>query len=123
MLHATEIAFSCYAVNDMARARAFYEGPLGLKPATVLDLPDGQWVEYELGPHTLALARMPGWKPGPDGGMVALEVRDFDAAITALKSAGARFRVEPFDTPVCRMAMVYDPEGNSLCIHQRKAAT
>lgn len=122
MLQATEVAFSCYPVTDMARARAFYEGPLGLRPATVLDLPDGQWVEYELGPHTLALARMEGWKPGPDGGLVALEVRDFAAAVAALKSAGARFRVEPFETPVCRMAMVYDPEGNTLCIHQRKAA-
>ena len=28
----TEIAFSCYAVTDFARARAFYEGVLGLTP-------------------------------------------------------------------------------------------
>ncbi len=120
MLPATEIAFSAYAVNDMARARAFYEGSLGLKPATVLDLPDGQWVEYELGPHTLALARVPGWKPGPDGGVIALEVADFDATVAALKSAGVRFRAEPFATPVCRMALVFDPEGNTLCVHQRR---
>ena len=30
MLRVTEIAFSCYAVTDMARARKFYEGVLGL---------------------------------------------------------------------------------------------
>jgi catechol 2,3-dioxygenase-like lactoylglutathione lyase family enzyme len=32
MLKVIEIAFCCYAVTDMARARAFYEGMLGLKP-------------------------------------------------------------------------------------------
>jgi len=23
-------------------------------------------------------------------------------------------------TPVCHMAMVFDPDGNTLCIHKRK---
>ena len=32
MLKVTEIAFTCYPVTDMARAREFYEGVLGLKP-------------------------------------------------------------------------------------------
>ncbi len=119
MLQITEIAFACYAVTDMNRARAFYEGVLGLRPARVSDQPDGQWVEYELGPHTLALGAALGWKPGPDGCTVALEVADFDAAITHLKAAGVKFRVEPFPTPVCRMAMIFDPDGNTLCIHRR----
>ena len=37
MLKVTEIAFCCYAVTDFARARKFYEGALGLKPAKVND--------------------------------------------------------------------------------------
>lgn len=123
MPHAIAIAFSAYPVSDLARARAFYEGLLGLTPAGVLDLPDGQWLEYELGPHTLALARLPGWQPGPDGGVVALELADFDATVAALKAAGVKFRTEPFETPVCRMAMVLDPDGNTLCLHQRHAST
>lgn len=122
MSHAIAIAFSAYPVTDLARARAFYEDLLGLTPACVLDLPDGQWLEYELGPHTLALARLPGWQPGPDGGVVALEVADFDATVAALKAAGVKFRTEPFATPVCRMAMVLDPDGNTLCLHQRHAS-
>lgn len=121
MLQVTEIAFACYAVTDMKRARAFYEGVLGLSPAQVVDLPDGQWVEYEMGPHTLALGAAPGWKPGPDGCTVGLEVEDFDAAIAHLKAAAVKFRVEPFPTPVCRMAMIFDPDGNTLCIHKRNA--
>lgn len=120
MLKVKEIAFSCYAVTDMARARAFYEGVLGLTPTMVHDLGGGtQWVEYDLGAGTLALGAAPGWKPSPDGCTVALEVEDFDAAIAHLRTQRTPFRMEPFPTPVCRMAMVSDPDGNTLCIHKR----
>ena len=37
----TELASCCYAVTDLARARAFYKGVLGLKPTTVTDVLDG----------------------------------------------------------------------------------
>lgn len=121
MLKVTEIAFSCYAVTDMPRARAFYEGVLGLKPTTVTDLPDGKWVEYEFGPHALDIGSMEAWKPSPDGCTVALEVEDFDAAIAHLRANKVKFRVEPFPTPVCRMAFVFDPDGNTICIHKRNA--
>ena len=94
---------------------------LGLKPTTVTDTPNGNWVEYEFGPHALSLGSAPGWKPSPDGCTVALEVADFDTAIATLKNANVKFRMEPFPTPVCRMAMVFDPDGNTLCIHQRNA--
>lgn len=119
MVKVTEIAFSCYAVTDMKRARAFYEGVLGLKPTSVSDMPDGNWVEYEFGPYALAIGRAPGWRPSPDGCTVALEVEDFDAAIEHLRSNHVLFRMEPFATPVCRMAMITDPDGNTLTIHKR----
>jgi predicted enzyme related to lactoylglutathione lyase len=119
MLNITEIAFCCYAVTDMARARGFYEGVLGLKPTTVTDMPEGHWVEYEFGPYALAIGAAPGWKPSPDGCTVALEVEDFDAAMAHLKAHHVPFRMEPSPTPVCRMAMVFDPDGNTLCIHKR----
>jgi catechol 2,3-dioxygenase-like lactoylglutathione lyase family enzyme len=45
-----ELAFCCYAVTDMKRAREFYEGVLNLKPTTVTDTEHGQWTEYEFGP-------------------------------------------------------------------------
>lgn len=121
MIQVTEVAFSCYAVTDVPRARAFYEGILGLEPTSVIDQPDAAWVEYEFGPHALAIGRAPGWKPSPDGCTVGLEVADFDAAIAHLKARGVSFRMEPFPTPVCRMAMISDPDGNTLCIHKRNA--
>jgi len=119
MLKVTEIAFSCYAVTDMARARSFYEGALGLKPTTVME---DKWVEYEFGPQALALGCAPDFfKPSPDGCAVALEVEDFDAAIQQLREHNVKFRMEPMDTPVCRMAMLFDPDGNTICIHKRTA--
>ena len=122
MLKVVEVAFSSYAVTDMARARAFYEGVLDLKPAKVIETPGGQWVEYDLGGATLGLGRAPGWKPGPDGGTVALEVGDFDAAIAHLREHRVVYRLEPVATPVCRLAMIFDPDGNTICIHQRLPA-
>lgn len=115
-----EVAFSCYAVTDLPRARAFYEGLLGLKPGMEHLSDTGGWVEYEIGPHTLAIGAHESFKPNPDGCSVALEVEDFDAAIEELRAAGVKFRIEPMPTPVCHMAMIFDPDGNSLCIHKRK---
>jgi predicted enzyme related to lactoylglutathione lyase len=118
-IQVTEIAFSCYAVTDFARARAFYEGVLGLKVGMLKEGEYGKWAEYEIGAHTLSIGCAPNWKPSPDGCTVALEVDDFDAAIAELRVAGVKFRMEPMPTPVCRMAMIFDPDGNTLCIHRR----
>jgi predicted enzyme related to lactoylglutathione lyase len=116
-----EIAFSCYPVTDLKRAKQFYENTLGLKQTTVWGDDNQAWIEYDIGPSTLAITNFPSeWKPSPDGGGVALEVDNFDSAIAELKKAGAKFRVEPTESPVCHMAVVFDPDGNSVCIHKRK---
>ena len=122
-MRVTEIAFSCYPVTDMARARKFYEGVLGLKPTYVVGEPGGmQWTEYDIANGTLSLgAGAPDWTPRADGCSVGLEVEDFDAAIAHLKSNNVKFKMEPFPTPVCRMAFIFDPDGNTLCIHKRNA--
>ena len=121
MLKVAEIAFSCYAVTDMPRARKFYEGVLGLKPAKITENPGGRWTEYELGPNALAIGSAPDWKPSPDGCTVALEVEDFDAAISDLRANQVKFRMEPLALPNCRMVLVFDPDGNTVCIHKRNA--
>jgi len=116
-----EIAFSCYPVTDLKRAKQFYENTLGLKQTTVWGDDNQAWIEYDIGPSTLAITNFPSeWKPSPDGGGVALEVENFDSAISELKKGGAKFRVEPTESPVCHMAVVFDPDGNSVCIHKRK---
>ena len=122
MLKITEIAFSCYPVLDMARARKFYEGVLGLKATCHAGEPGGmEWTEYDIANGTLSIgAGAPGWKPTAEGCSVGLEVEDFEAAIAHLRANSVKFHMEPFETPVCRMAFIHDPDGNAICIHKRK---
>lgn len=115
-----EFAFIVYPSTDKARSRAFYEGVLGLTATTSLDLEDGFWVEYEVGPHTLAIGKEPFLKPSGDGAQLALEVDDFDKSIEQLRRHNVPFAVEPMDLPGCRAAIVVDPDGNKIGIHQRK---
>ena len=116
-----EIAFSCYPVTDMERARTFYEGILGLTVTMDHKLEGGaHWVEYDIGSGTLAIGLAPGMEPSRDGCSVALEVDDFDKAIEELKAAGVEFNFGPLETSVCHMAFVRDPDGNSIGIHRRK---
>ena len=120
MIQVTEIAFTGYPVTDMSRARAFYEGVLGLKPATTFEHDGKHWIEYDIAGATLGITNMaPEWKPSPAGPSAALEVSDFDAAVAALRAAGVKFCVEPMGSGVCHMAVVSDPDGNSVCIHHR----
>jgi len=121
MLKVIELAFCCYAVTDMARARRFYEDVLGLKPTTVTDSEHGQWTEYEFGPYALAIGSAAAFKPSPDGCTAALEVEDFDKAIERLRAKSVKFRIEPMQTRLSRMAMIFDPDGNTICIHKRNA--
>ncbi|MBE2213429.1 MAG: VOC family protein [Opitutaceae bacterium] len=120
----TAIAFVGYPVTDMARARAFYEKLLGLKPGEIWEHEGKAWVEFDIGSGTLALSNMSPdkWKPSPDGPGVALEVDDLESAVRELKSAGVRFYLDPMDSPVCRLAVVADPDGNSVVLHQKAKA-
>lgn len=116
-----EIAFSCYPVTDVARAKAFYEGVLGLTCTMDHETSDGgHWVEYDIGPSTLSLGKYPGWQPTSQGCTVGLEVDDFDKAVADVKAANVTITMGPLETPVCHMLMIADPDGNPLIIHKRK---
>jgi catechol 2,3-dioxygenase-like lactoylglutathione lyase family enzyme len=122
MINATSVAFTGYPVTDMARARAFYEGVLGLKTGDTWEHEGRHWIEYDLGPATIAITNMsPQWKPSNDGPSVALEVANFDAAIATLRAQQVKFDIEPTESPVCRLAVIRDPDGNSIAIHRRHA--
>jgi predicted enzyme related to lactoylglutathione lyase len=113
-----EASFFAYPVTDMARARKFYEGILGLKhtgePTTV------PWIEYDLGNTTLGLGCYEGWKPSADGAMLAFEVDDFDQTVAELKQAGVPVSFDPMETPICHFVIIRDPDGNAVMIHKRK---
>ncbi len=116
-----EIAFTIYAVTDIKKSRAFYEGVLGLVPNDDFPAkPDSVWIEYNIGPGTLSIGCSPDWKPSSDGAVAALEAIDFDKVMKILKDAKVEFKVEPMDFPGCKMAVVYDPDRNCVSIHHRK---
>ncbi len=122
-IRVTAFAFTCYPVTDLARARAFYEGLFGLKAATTWEGDGKGWIEYELGDGTLAITNSSGdqWPPSSSGPAIAFEVADFPVTVTALKAAGVRFKVEPVEFPPCHFATVFDPDGNQLVLHHKKA--
>ena len=112
------------SVKDIDRARAFYEGCLGLAPGGFK--PDGKFV-YSVGGTTLALF------PKPDGTKadhtaISFQVNDIAASIEQLERSGVVF--EDYDFPglktvnhVCvlgaeKAAWFKDTEGNYLCLHE-----
>lgn len=115
----TSIAFTVYPVSNMERARAFYEHVLGLHVSSnYRDV----WVEYGVRDSTFAITTTEmGHTPGAKGAVVAFEVSDFEAYIHKMKERAVSFVMEPFDTPVCRMAVIEDPDGNHITLHKRHA--
>ena len=59
MIKVNEVAFFCYPVTDIKRARSFYEGILGLTPTMITEKPGMSWVEYEIGAATLSIGICP----------------------------------------------------------------
>ncbi len=119
----TAFAFTGYPVTDLGRARAFYEGLLGLTPATIWEGEGKGWIEYVLGDSTLAITNSSEkWKPASAGPAIALEVADFSATMATLRAVQVIFFAEPVEFPPCNLAVISDPDGNQLVIHRRKAA-
>lgn len=112
-----KIAFTMYVVKDMARARRFYGATLGLKETAIYN---DAWVEYDLAGGCFAITNMvPGIEPSKSaGGSIAFEVDDVDREAERLRKEGVRILLEPFSTPVCRMVVVADTEGNGVTLHQ-----
>lgn len=116
-----KVAFTMYPVQDIKRARNFYEKKLGLTVGNIAD--NDAWVEYDLpGGGCFAITTLAeGVKPSSDsGGSIAFEVDNLDEMVARLKEEGVEFKLDIFSTPVCRMAVLLDSEGNALMLHQLK---
>ena len=112
-----EIAFVGIPVTDMSRARSFYEDVLGLEPDP--EMTGEMWTEYPVGSGTLAVACIgEQWKPSDQGTSTALEVESLEDAIGRLEERKIQYK--KVDSPVCRMAVIQDPDGNKLIIHKLK---
>jgi predicted enzyme related to lactoylglutathione lyase len=111
------IAFVGIPVTDMKRAREFYEDVLGLQPDP--EMTGEMWTEYSIGRETLALGCVgEQWRPSDQGTSAALEVEDLEDAIARLEERKVPF--QKVDSPVCRMVVIQDPDGNKVIIHKLK---
>lgn len=112
------IAFLTYAVSDLNAARLFYEDLLGLK---LTHEAGGEWFEYDVGDTTFAISAADAEHPVPvRGAVIAFEVSDLDAEVARLRTHGVTWRKEITETPVCRFAIVLDPDGSEVILHQRR---
>jgi predicted enzyme related to lactoylglutathione lyase len=110
---------SGYMVKDAARAIAFYRDVFALEPVTVY--PDNRGAEYVFPDGTTFGL----WGGGgavmpfqPSNGIL-FAVDDIDIALAALKARNIPILMQR-ETPVCRMAMINDTEGNLVTLHKRK---
>jgi predicted enzyme related to lactoylglutathione lyase len=117
-----KVAFTMYPITNVPRARAFYEETLGLKRGSMGHQGEQYWIEYDLpGGGCLALTNFVPDKPSDSaGGTIALEVEDLDKLMTDLKAKGVTFKGDVIHSPVCRMAVCLDSEGNAILLHQLK---
>ena len=115
-----KVAFSCYPVSDMEKARHFYEEVLGLVPATSFG---DKWHEYDLGETTFVITTNTGEgfpKPGSQGS-VAFEVDNIENLVKRLRKKNVEFLVPDIcDFPNCKAAFCKDPDGNMVVLHQLK---
>ncbi len=114
-----EIAFTAYPAKDVAGLRKWYEDTLGLKFNGAYE-EDGveQYNEANIGNGYFSLMTHK-WierEPGSASGIV-FEVDDIDGVVASLRSKGAEVG-DPYETPVCKIASLNDPEGNKVSLHQ-----
>lgn len=117
-----DIAFVAYPVADVAKTREWYEKYLGLSFSGPYE-ENGieMYNEANVGNGCFSLMHH-GWGDKPAGSAhgCAFEVDDLDATVARLRAAGLNV-ADPYQTPVCKMTNVKDPEGGTVTLHQRTA--
>jgi len=118
------VAVVRYLVHDVDAALPFYRA-LGFElterwgpPFAMLAL--GDLTIWLSGPGTSAARTLSdGSAPAPGGwNRFVVEVRDIEAAIAAIRAAGARFRGDPVSGPGGTQILVEDPSGNPIELFQ-----
>ncbi len=108
-----------YCTRDMRRTRAFYQKLFGLTRGAEWN---NFWSEFRTEPVTLCLSgpsSKPDWNwQGPPA--IALAVADIHQAIAQCRRRKVKVLLPPVETRVCWMAFIADPDGNRICLHQRK---
>jgi len=110
------IAFTMYPVSDLARATAFYRDLLGLRPSGVAT---DYWLEFELAGSTFGIGSFEQVGTPGSAQSLALEVPDLTELRTMLAANGVAVD-PPHELASCAIAVVRDPDGNQIWLHQSK---
>lgn len=113
---ANGIDFVMFLVNDVSKARTFYETLLGVVPG---DHNSDYFVEYVLPDGSaFAIANDPSSERIQCGGAV-FGVTDLEASARVAREAGATV-LRQYGGDVCSSYWCLDPDGNPFGLHQRK---
>jgi glyoxylase I family protein len=114
-----------YQIQDLDRAIAFYTAHLGFQltqraAAVFATVSRGNLHLLLSGPQSSGSRPMPDGRRQESGGWnrIVLYVKDIDATIASLKSAGARFRNEVEVGPGGKQIQLEDPDGNPIELHE-----
>jgi len=110
------IAFTMYPVTDLERAKTFYRDALGLQPGGVAT---EHWFEFVIADGTFGIGNFEQVGPPGSAQSLALETSDLSALRTSLAARGVTVD-KPHELPSCSIAVVRDPDGNSIWLHQAK---
>ncbi len=111
-------------VEDMARAKAFYEGVFGVK-LTRLENPDNEMWNFPGEMNTYgasgALVKMPGVRSGGNSTVVYFSCEDCAVEAAQAAKAGGKILKEKMSIgQYGAIALVYDTEANLIGLHSMK---
>jgi predicted enzyme related to lactoylglutathione lyase len=111
-------------VQDMARARSFYEAILAMR-LEQLDVPDIQMWAFPMNPDASgasgALVKMEGMPSGGNSTLVYFSCEDCAVEAGRVSAAGGKVFKEKFSIGQYGfIALVHDTEGNMIGLHSLK---
>jgi len=124
--HANPVNWFEIPVNDLARAKSFYESSLGVEITEMEMGPKKMgWFPMEMGAAGSAgtLVEGDGYKPSHEGSLVYLHVDKIDPTLEAINGAGGKTLMPRMEIGEHGfIAHFEDTEGNRVALHEYPAA-
>jgi len=106
-------------ITDNPAAVTFYEQVLGVTTTTV-DMGGNKYTMFQVGDKEVGGTTPPQMAGVPNHWHVYFAVADADATAAKVRQLGGSVMVEPFDTPIGKMAVVTDPQGAVFSLFQAR---